>query len=301
MLTCYICLQPLQSINLAQERTAEQEQQANVDAATAAHFKSSPAFNVGPLAAGQKSSTAQQLMQAQLQAHQLRGQQLAGLAPQPHLSGRVPGMLPNPEVVAAMAAHPEAYQQLLNSMMVQRGRSPAGSGSLPLAQASAGHSHGHSPHGYNAHGLPMDFGLVGQYPQGLGSMPMDLQRLYANSAPAAVNRSLHAQDPYGLPQPSTDHNSLAGAPLSHQLSAAPPVGLGVDPHNPIDPQTWAWGAAPARLDLPNTDLFSLNSQMEYMMSQQDLGAASLPAGASGHGPVPYGGEHRYVTLPHGTD
>ena len=146
----------------------------------------------------------------------------------------------------------------------------------------------------------MDSGLVGQYPQGLGSMPMDLQRLYASSAPAAVNRSLHAQDPYGLPQPSTDHNSLAGAPLSHQLPAASPAGLGADPLNPIDPQTWAWGAAPARLGLPNTDLFSLNSPMEYMMIQQELGAASLPAGTSGHRPVPYGGEDRYVTLSHGT-
>ena len=277
-------LQPLQSINLAQERSAEQDQQGTSEAGGAQKAKQNPAY-VGPLAADQSSAIAQQLMQAQLQAHQLQG-----LGLQSHMLGQMPqGMMPNPDVVAAMAANPEAYRQLLNSMMVQRGRSASGAGAMPPLPPVAGHTHGHPPVGFNAHGLPMDSGLVGQYPQGLGSLPMDLQRPYASSTPSPAGHSLQMSDPYRLPQPSADHSSLAGAKASHQLPSAPPGVLGSD----MNPQSWAWGAAPARLDIPNNpDPFSLNSHLDLMPGHpQEL---QTPAGASGHPPLPYGGEHRCV-------
>ncbi|DBA71999.1 TPA: hypothetical protein ACH3X2_010742 [Trebouxia sp. C0005] len=240
---------PLQSINLAQERSAEQEQQARVEAA-ALDAKAGPApslpvhgDNFGALGSAPDLALARHFhLQAQMQAHQLGAAGLSIQERQQQLlpkSPNLPGMMPaldTSSIVAAMATHPEAYQQLLNSMLGQQGRTASySSAMLPGVPTTAGMSHAQPSAVFNTYGSAV-VNPSAQYPQGLGSMPTDARHWLAAQAALAATiptRQEHMPDLHMMPQapavlcgsqatPPVHHSSLHKVPPDQQPVAFPP-------------------------------------------------------------------------------
>ena len=302
-----VILQPLQSINLAQERSAEQEQQARAEAA-ALHAKPSPVpsllapeVNSGALETSSNLALARHFqMQAQLQAPQLGAagstiQQQQLLSNPANLPGTGP-VLDN-SIVAAMATHPEAYQQLLNSMLAQQGRPASGAmppgplttGGMLYAQPSAVFD----PYGGSSVANPST-----QYPQGLGSMPMEARRWLAAQVAAAATGSTRQElmpDMHMMPQaPAVLHSSHAMPPMHHgSLHKMPPDQQPVA----VPPSNWGWPTG-SIADLHSMGLTpGFQSQAEFLAAQaQDMGrAAAFQPGNLENQQLPFGGEQRWVS------
>ncbi|KAL3130792.1 hypothetical protein ABBQ38_000131 [Trebouxia sp. C0009 RCD-2024] len=308
---------PLQSINLAQERTAEQEQQAKAEAAAAAATAASasepkipsiagtggtPDFDVGELGSASNLAFIQHIqMQAQLQAQQsgyALQQQQAQL--QSILSGQSMGILPP-------AAYPAAYQQVLNSLLAQQSGAGLGMPSPGLYQASSSGS---------LRGFDLPATPAGPYPQGLGSMPVDLGQLLAAQAQAADQHatSLHR------------HTQPAGIPDASQLPHGMPLGLGAAPSLQstasadmaacLNPMGWGWGGSAGNALLadasrvkplqPHPDLMlaqaQANARAAASAQSSNVGSVQLPYGvlsSEGFGPLrSIPGRHRNIHMPY---
>ena len=219
-LTCLSALQPLQSINLAQERTAEQEQQARAEALAAlTKSESTPlpaagGFNLAGLGQVPNLALMQHLqLQAQVQAQQLgyTPQQQAQL--QSLFLGQGTANTPS-----LLASYPAAHQQMLNSMLAQQN---TGSGA-PSPLAGMHHSHSSAPmHPYDLSSAASP--SPGPYPVGLGNMSVEQYQLLAAQAQATDK---HATDMHMLPQPTALPDSL-----SHLAHGMPPAAA-AQPGNP---------------------------------------------------------------------
>ncbi|DBB02731.1 TPA: hypothetical protein ACH3X3_011672 [Trebouxia sp. C0006] len=284
---------PLQSINLAQERSAEQEQQARVEAA-ALDAKAGPApsppvpgVKFGALGSASNLALARHFhMQAQMQAQQLgaaglsiQEQQL--LLPNPP---NVPGLSPaldTSSVVAAMATHPEAYQQLLNSMLAQQGRTASySSAMLPGAPSTDGMLHAQPSAVFNPYGSAV-VNPSAHLPQGLGGMPMEARQWMAAQLAAAATaptRQEHMPDMHMMPQaPAVLHNSHA-TPQMHpgSLHKMPPNQQPVT----VPPGNWGWPTG-SIADLHSMGLTpDFQSQAEFLAAQAQVmgGAATFQPG-----------------------
>ncbi len=306
-----VILQPLQSINLAQERSAEQEQQARAEAA-ALDAKASPApslpvpgVNFGALGSASNLALARHFhMQAQMQAQQLgaagsstqQQQQQQLLLPN---SAKLPGMGPAPDtssIIAAMATHPEAYQQLLNSMLAQQGRTGSYSSAM-LPGATSGMSHAQPSAVFNPYGLALIANPAAQYPQGIGSMPMDARHWLAAQGAAAATaptRQEHMPDMHMMPQaPAVLHDSQATPAMHHSsLHKMPPDQRPVT----VAPGNWDWLTG-SIADMHNMGLASgFHSQAEFLAAQAQVmgGAAAFQPGNLENQQLPFGGEQRCV-------
>ena len=226
----FVILQPLQSINLAQERSAEQEQQARAEAALNAKASPAPSLhepgvNFGATEPASNLALARHFqMQAHLQAQQLEAVGLS-IQQQQLEPANLPGMGPELDpssVLAAMATHPEAYQQLLNSMLAQQGRTPSSlRAMLPGAPTTGGMLHVQPSAVVSPHGLPPMVNSSTQYPQGLGSMPLDTMhwmQAQVGAAATVPTRQKAMPDLHMMPQaPAVLHDSQA-TPSMHQSS-----------------------------------------------------------------------------------
>lgn len=296
------CLQPLQSINLAQERTAEQEQQmqaeaAAVAAAAAASQAKPPAtgsaadHDANFLGSASNLAFLQRLqMQAQLQAQQYgySSQQHAQL--QSILAGQGMANLPS-----ALPAHPGAYQQMMHSLLAQQ--SSAG-----MAAPSPGMFQPPSLASWGAYDLPAAASPApGTFPQGLGSMPTDLGQLLAAQAQAqaagqqASSMQRHAQ-PSVLPDASHFQHGM-------------PLGAGMDPMpslqstasgdlaSSINPSGWGWGGPAGKSLLPETSRDKSHPALQAhpeLLAQAQASAWAASAQSDNARPMqlPYGGEER---------
>lgn len=224
-------------------------------------------------------------MQAQLQAQQsgyALQQQQAQL--QSILSGQSMGILPP-------AAYPAAYQQVLNSLLAQQSGAGLGMPSPGLYQASSSGS---------LRGFDLPATPAGPYPQGLGSMPVDLGQLLAAQAQAADQHatSLHR------------HTQPAGIPDASQLPHGMPLGLGAAPSLQstasadmaacLNPMGWGWGGSAGNALLADASRVKpLQPHPDLMLAQAQANArAAASAQSSNVGSVqlPYGGEDRCVRL-----
>ena len=308
-----VILQPLQSINLAQERSAEQEQQARAEAA-ALDAKSGPApslsvsgVNFGALESASNLDLARHFqMQAQMQAQQLG---TAGLSiwqqQQPPLlplnPANLPGMGPaldTSSIVAAMATNPEAHQQLLNSILAQQGRTASySSAMLPGAPTTSGMLHGQPSAVFNPYGLPSLVNPLAQYPHGPGSMPMDARHwLAAQVAAAAIapTGQEHMPDLHMMPQaPDVLHDSQAMPPMHYSSLLKTPLGqlpAGVPLRN------WGWPIG-SIVDVQSMGrAHDFHSQTEFLAAQaQVLGKATAfqPSNLDNQ-QLPFGGKQQCV-------
>ena len=304
-----VVLQPLQSINLAQERSAEQEQQARVEAA-ALDAKAGPApsppvpgVNFGALGSASNLALARHFhMQAQMQAQQLGAAGLSIQEQQQLLSNppNVPGLSPaldTSSVVAAMATHPEAYQQLLNSMLAQQGRTASySSAMLPGAPSTDGMSHAQPSAVFNPYGSAV-VNPSAHLPQGLGGMPMEARQWMAAQLAAAATaptRQEHMPDMHMMPQaPAVLHNSHA-TPQMHpgSLHKMPPNQQPVT----VPPGNWGWPTG-SIADLHSMGLTpDFQSQAEFLAAQAQVmgGAATFQPGNLENQQLPFRGEQRCV-------
>ena len=290
------CLQPLQSINLAQERTAEQEQQvraeaaAAVAAATASQVKSPPTEATGSAAnddvsdLGSSSNFAflQHLqMQALLQAQQF------GYSPQHHaqhhaqlqsiLAGQGMTSLP-----PALSAYPGAYQQMINNLLAQQG-------SAGMARPSPGSFGPPSLASLGAYDLPAAASpALNPFPQRHSSMPMDLEQLLAAQAQAtgqhASSMHTHAQPPF---VPDTSQ-------FQHGIS----LGAADDSASSVNPLGWGWGSMAGNPLLPETarskshPALQAHPHVMLAQAQANIQAAAASAQSDHFGPMqlPSGGE-----------
>ena len=299
-------MQPLQSINLAQERSAEQEQQARAEAALTAKASPAPSLhepgvNFGAMEPASNLALARHFqMQAQLQAQQLEAVGLSIQQQQPE-PANLPGMGPELDpssILAAMATHPEAYQQLLNSMLAQQGRTASYSRAmLPGALTTGGMLHAQPSAVFNPHGLPPMVNSSTEYPLGLGSMPMDTRHWMQAQAAATVPTGQKAMpDLHMMPQaPAVLHDSQA-TPSMHQSSLykLPPDQLSAG----VPLANWGWptesianmhsmGVAPG-----------FRSQAESLVLAAQAQLLGRPAvfqpGNLENQQLPFGGEQRCV-------
>ncbi len=305
-----VILQPLQSINLAQERSAEQEQQAKVEAA-ALDAKASPApslpmpgVNFGALGSASNLALARHFhMQAQMQAQQIGPAGLSIQQQQQQLllpnSAKLPGMGPAPDtssIIAAMATHPEAYQQLLNSMLAQQGRTGSYSSAM-LPGASGSMTHAQPSAVFNPYGLALMANPAAQYPQGIGSMPMDARHWLAAQGAAAATaptRQEHIPDLPIMPQaPGVLHDIQATPPMHHgSLHKLPPDQQPVT----VPPGNWGWPIGSVA-DMHSMGLTpGFQSQAEFLAAQAQVmgGAAAFQPGNLENQQLPFGGEQRWV-------
>ncbi len=301
-----IILQPLQSINLAQERSAEQEQQARVEAA-AVDAKAGPApslpapvANFGALGSASNLALARHFhMQAQMQAQQLgpagliiQQQQQTQLPKPAHVLNMGPAL--DPSIMAAMATHPEAYQQLLNSMLAQQGRT-AGYSSAMLPGATSTILPSQPSAVFNPYGLASMANPAAQYPQEIGSMPMDVRHwLAAQNAAAVIAPTMqeHMPDMRMMPQaPAVLHDSQAMPSVHHSSSHKMPPDQQSVPSSKWD---WPTGSIP---DIHNMGLApGFHCQAEFLAAQaQFMGrAGAFQPDNLENQQLPFGGEQRYV-------
>jgi len=313
-----VILQPLQSINLAQERSAEQEQQARLEAA-ALDAKAGPApsppvpgVNCGALGSASNLALARHFhMQAQMQAQQLgpaglsmqqqqqqQQQQQLQLLPNP---ANLPGMGPavdTSSIVAAMATHPEAYQQLLNSMLAQQGRTASySSATLPGAPTTGGMLHPQPFAVFSPYGLSPIVNPSAQYPQGLGSMPMEARHWLAAQAAAAATaptRQEHVPGLHMMPRaPVVLHKSQATTPMHHSSShQMPPDQLPVG----VPRGEWGWPTGSVA-DMHSMGLApGSHFQAEFLAAQAQplVGAEAFQPGNLENQQLQFGGEQRCV-------
>ena len=290
-----LCLQPLQSINLAQERTAEQEQQARAAAAsqgTTPPASGAPAdYGVSDLGSASDLAFLQQLrMQAQLQAQQ------SGYSPQQHahlqsiLAGQSMASLP-----PAVSAYPGAYQQMINSLLAQQSTAGTAVHSPGMFQTPPTES----LHAYN---LPAAASLApSSFPQGLGSMHMDLGQLLAAQAQAQA-AGHHASSMYMHSQPSVvpdASRSPYGMPLGAGTGLGPSLQSTAsgDLASNVNPAGWGWGSSTDNFPLPQAPRGKSHSaphaHSEDLLAQAQANAwAAASAQSNNHGPMqlPYGGE-----------
>lgn len=299
-------LQPLQSINLAQERTAEQEQQARVEAAAVAAAAASASqakvsseaatstaadYAVGDLGSTSNLAFLQHLqMQAQLQAQQF------GYAPQQYaqlqsiLAGQGMASLP-----PALSAYPGAYQQMLNSLLAQQSSSGMTSPSPGLFQPPPFAS----LHAYDAPAAASP--APSPFPQGLGSMPTDLGQLLAAQAQAQA-AGQHVSSMYRNAQPPL-------VPDASQFQQDMPRGAGMglapslqstasgDLPSSGNPTGWGWGGStgnPLLSGMPGGKSHpALQARPDVMLAQAQanvLAAASAQSDNAGPMQFPFGGE-----------
>lgn len=290
-------LQPLQSINLAQERSAEQEQQAKAEAAALdSKVSVPPAYNFGAFGSAPNLALVQHLqLQAQLQA---QAQQLGamGYHAQPQLLPNTQAITPGADpsgVAASLASYPEAYQQLLSNMLTQQSRAAAGSSGVSAVPAAAAAQHVKSLN-INPYALSAGSGHTSaQYLPGMSSMPMDLSYMLAAQAAAANHE--HMPDAHRLPQPAPTHyDGPAGAPILHNSLLKPPSAVGLAAGMP--PSIWGWGAASVG-DMQQLDPApGFNSHADYLGAQAQgvHGASALQPGGAGDMQMSFGGEQRCV-------
>lgn len=301
-LTCLSALQPLQSINLAQERTAEQEQQARAEALAAlTKSESTPlpaagGFNLAGLGQVPNLALMQHLqLQAQVQAQQLgyTPQQQAQL--QSLFLGQGTANTPS-----LLASYPAAHQQMLNSMLAQQN---TGSGA-PSPLAGMHHSHSSAPmHPYDLSSAASP--SPGPYPVGLGNMSVEQYQLLAAQAQATDK---HATDMHMLPQPTALPDSLShlahGMPPALGPSAAKlPSAAAADLAARMSAYMGGWGGAPGALTLPDNPSskevnpgFVSHPEFFAQASANVRAAAAAQPGNPGMSPLPYGGEQWCVCL-----
>lgn len=304
---CIVGLQPLQSINLAQERSAEQEHQAEA-AVQEAKARSPAAYSVGAMGAAPNFALLQHLQeQAQMQAQQ-RG--AAGFAEQQQQQQQhqhpvvMPGMMsaPDPsELAAFLASQPEAYQQMLSSMLAKHNMAAGMSnamlpGAAPTPMAAA-KPNVQSPAGFSPFGLPFAPGVSpAEYPQTLDSIPlginamsMDFNNLLAAHAQAVAVTAGNTQHMLHLhrmsSQASAGHHDSTAAPLMHHPT------LSSVSSGQLAPGNWGWSTGPAP-QLPYLGATSgFQSQADFLPAHGQI--SSGPTAFSGSLPdlqVPVGGE-----------
>ena len=300
-----VVLQPLQSINLAQERSAEQEQQAEA-AAQEANSRPPAAYRPGATGAARNLALLQHLQeQAQLQPQQCGAagftQQQQQQLQQQQLS--VPGAMlaPDPaELAAYLASQPEAYQQMLNSMLAKHslaaGKSNAmlpGPAPTPMAAASL---HGQPPAGFSPYGLPFGPGVTpAEYPQtlesmslGINPMSMDFNNMLATHVQAAASTAGNIQHMLHLhrmsSQASAVHHDSTAAPLMHQPS------LSSASSGQLAPGNWGWstGSAPQLPYLGATPGFQ--SQADFLAAHGQISSGPAFSGSLPDLQVPLAGE-----------
>ena len=292
------CLQPLQSINLAQERTAEQEQQMQAEAAAvaAASQAKPPAtdsaadHDANTLGSTSNLAFLQQLqMQAQLQAQQYgySSQQHAQL--QSILAGQGMANLP-----PALPAYPGAYQQMMNSLLAQQS-------STGMAVPSPGMFQPPSLPSLRAYDVPAAASSAsGTFPQGFGSMPMDLGQLLAAQAQAqaagqhASSMQRHVQ-PSVLPDASHfQHGMPLGAGM-HPMPSLQSTASG-DLASSLNPSGWGWGgtAGKSLSEMSRGKSHPALQAHPELLAQAQASAWAASAQSDNAGPVqlPYGGEER---------
>lgn len=287
-------MQPLQSINLAQERSAEQELQATAEEAAAAASKPNPpaAPSFGTVNSGPSLALLQHFQaQAQMQAQQLGA---VGYGGQPQLPQHLSSMIAAQDtagLAASMAAYPDAYHQLLTGMLAQQSMAAAGQNpmllSVPAAPVAAPASHVQPPSALNAYGVPCGQSPMGQYPQGLGSMSIDMTQFVAArlAAAAAAGNNEHIGD-HRMLQSSGVKDSL-GVHIPHSMQGVPSgnsLAAGMTASN------WGWGSATDMQGMESSPEMYLAPQAQFLNAQQGLGAAAGFHPMAGL-PLPSGGEH----------
>lgn len=269
---------PLQSINLAQERSAEQELQATAEEAAAAASKPNPpaAPSFGTVNSGPSLALLQHFQaQAQMQAQQLGA---VGYGGQPQLPQHLSSMIAAQDtagLAASMAAYPDAYHQLLTGMLAQQSMAAAGQNpmllSVPAAPVAAPASHVQPPSALNAYGVPCGQSPMGQYPQGLGSMSIDMTQFVAArlAAAAAAGNNEHIGD-HRMLQSSGVKDSL-GVHIPHSMQGVPSgnsLAAGMTASN------WGWGSATDMQGMESSPEMYLAPQAQFLNAQQGLGAAA---------------------------
>lgn len=221
---CDCFVQPLQSINVAQERSAEQEttQPANsAQPAPAAEVEPKPA--APPLAANAFSmegragmlplpaySMMQQLHLQVMQAQALQAQQLGVGFPAQQQQQPVPNgvaLADSEQMSAFLASNPVAYQQLLATMAASQGLrlTPNSTAIAPPAARPSQPAMAAAP-GYGMQAAPLF-----QFPQGMPGMPTpsDLSHLQALGAQSGVTHPPADHQQLGLHQgPSSLRNDM---------------------------------------------------------------------------------------------
>ena len=228
-------------------------------------------------------------MQAQLQAQQF------GYSPQHHaqlqsiLAGQGMASLP-----PALSAYPDAYQQMINSLLAQQsGAGIAGPSSGMFQPPSL------APlHAFNSPAAASP--AVSPFPQGLGSMPMDLGQLLAAQAQAAgqhaSSKHTHAQPPLILDASQFQHGMPPGAGMgpAHSLQSSASGDLA----SSANPVGWGWGGMSGNPGLPETARGNLHPALQahpdIMLAQAQASARAAAASAQSDsiGPMqfPYGGK-----------
>ena len=257
---CY-GLQPLQSINLAQERTAAEmdapqrvnssgtaQPTADVQTPAAPAVPApapAPAFSASNFNSGQPVPSYAQLQQLHiqlLQAQQLHAQQLAAsLTAQqqpananflaPAESGTLPGLFP-----ASLPGYPASYQQLLASLAGSQGlASGAPANNLPPNTALLGGSN-----------YPMAGAPPLQFPANMPWPSADLSQMWATAQQQAALQQAAAQQA-GVRDPSA---GLSLGPMQDGMSGftsqqppTPALFLGLNNGALPAPAPWGWGNA----------------------------------------------------------
>lgn len=325
LITRCCLLQVLQSINLAQERSAEQESAQNANSVPyvlaldpqpkpgVAAF-GAQSFSMSPLAGSQPLpafNLMQQLQLQTMQAQALQAQQLGvGLSAQQQQA--LPNMVPpvDPAQMSAfLAAYPAAYQQLLATMAATQGHrvtpSPlAPSSAIPLNPmvAAAGYSMpGVSPF---------------QFPQAMPGLTSDISHLLAPGAQpglaaptaeqqAGPHQRVHSKAPQHRPDLALDPSRVPTLVMPNPDSLPGFSQAGTAP-NPIgfpassNPSMWGWGSAPIGdmfLGGPGTPMdVSLVAQSPFANSQMQSRPGSAPGPSLPMSGPQFGGKLLAISL-----
>ena len=294
-------LQPLQSINLAQERTAEQEQ-ARADAAAAALVATSssleapqaaaapaaapaaPApFNFGGLATPSHLALLQHFqMQAQIQAQQ------AGYNPQQHaLLQRLIAGQATPNLDPVIPPHQSAYQQMMSSMLAQQ------SSMLAQQNTPALSLNPQMPHMHSSAGVPpYDMAAAASpplmaYPQNFGSM--DLNAVLTAQAQASDKLAAEAHrlpQPYAMQSPAPQMQRGMSRAASINSAFSLPSAASADLSGGMNPLMWGWGGSAGVRMLPDTANAEIEprpqSRSDFLMPANARIAAAAAVGQSGN-------------------
>ena len=227
-----------------------------------------------------------------MQAQQLGAVSYGG---QPQLLQHLSSMIAAQDtagLAASMAAYPDAYQQLLTGMLSQQSMAAVGQNpmlsSVPAAPVAAPASHVQPPSALNAYGVPGGQSLMGQYPQGLGSVPIDMSQFVAArvAAAAAAANNEHIGD-HRMPQSSAVDDSLAYVPNPYSMQGIPSgnsLAAGMAASN------WGWGSVNDMQGMESLPEMYLAPQAQFRTAQQGVGGAAGFGPAAGL-PLPSGGEH----------
>lgn len=302
----FCLLQLLQSINLAQERTPEQE-----TAQRASSMPSVPAsdpqptaatlpigstpFGLNPLAASQSLpayNMMQQLHLQLMQAQALQAQQL-GVGIPAHQQQPLPGVMPSADpaqMSAFLAAYPAAYQQLLANMAAYQahGVSPspvvnAASPVLPLNPMAAAA-------GYNMASI-----APFQFAQAMPGLPSDISHLLAQGPKLDLAPPTAEQQP-GLQQGVHSGGTQLRPDVPMDSSRVPPMmtatqdamsGFAQASAGPYpnafpttsNPSMWGWGSALTGDSLPGTNAMDFSALAQSIPSNPQM--QSRPGSAPG--------------------